>query len=328
MNAQDPVNKYPWLAEPWAFFRRCLELDRLPHAMLLEGPAGCGKMALAQAMIAKLLCKEDQPVACGKCRSCELLVGGAHPELIDITFEINEKTGKLRSEIVIAQIRRTIEALQLTNTISSRKVACIHPADAMNKNSANALLKSLEEPAGADTVLVLVSDRPTRLPVTIRSRCQPISVRPPVPRDVREWLVSSSGRGEAEVTAAVEAAGGSPLRAEHFLSSPELEAYSQVRESLATLLGRPAAVTGVAARLAELDETNTWHWLSSNAGEAAKSVMQGRHPAWVPAGVQLNAKTLLQLEKQAGINRQLLATAVRNDLMLQAWLIKWVEQVV
>ena len=319
---------YPWLEERWGFFRRCLEMDRLPHALLVEGPPGCGKMALAGAMTAKLLCNEDQPAACGQCRSCKLLEGGAHPELIDVTYEINEKTGKLRTEIVIEQIRRTIGALQLTNTISARKVARIHPADAMNQNSANALLKSLEEPVGADTVLILVTSRPARLPVTIRSRCQPVSVRQPGRRALREWLAATSGKSGDEVTAAVQAAGGSPLRAAEFLSSPELDAYSKVRESLAKLLARPGGVTGVASQLEKLDAASTWLWLSSCAGEAASGVMQGKLPEWLPADAQLDAKTLLQLQQQADMNRQLLATTVREDLKLQAWLITWIGQVV
>jgi DNA polymerase-3 subunit delta' len=322
-----PHDLYPWLEEPWSFFGRCLDMDRLPHALLVEGPPGCGKMALAVAMTAKLLCSADQPVACGQCRSCELLEGGAHPELIDITFELND-SGKLKKMIGVDQVRRAIESLQLTNTISTRKVARFHPADAMTENAANALLKSLEEPVGAATVLMLVTSRPARLPVTIRSRCQPISVRQPGRRALREWLGSTSDKSEHEITAAIEAAGGSPLRAAEFLDSPELDAYAKVRERLAKLLARPGAVTGVAVELEKLDAANTWYWLSSCAGEAARVVMQGELPGWLPAGVQLDAKTLLQLQQQADMNRQLLATTVREDLKLQAWLITWVGQVI
>jgi DNA polymerase-3 subunit delta' len=319
--------RYPWLEEPWSFFSRCLEMDRLPHALLVEGPPGCGKMALAAAMTARLLCLEDQPVACGQCRSCKLLAGGAHPEYIEVTFELNE-SGNMSSVLTVGQVRATIEALYLTRTISRRKVAYIHPADAMNRNAANALLKTLEEPAGTDTVIILVTDRPGSLPATIRSRCQPVSVRQPGRKAVREWLSSASDKSDREVTAAIEAASGSPLRAAEFLDSPELDTYSKVREGLATLLSRPGAVTEVASRMEKLDPVNTWYWLSSCAGETARAVMQGKLPEWLPAGIQLDAKTLLQLQQQADNNRQLLATTVREDLKLQAWLITWIGQVV
>ncbi len=319
---------YPWLDGQWSFFERCLEMDRLAHAQIIEGPSGCGKMQLARAMAAKLLCRADERFACGECRSCKLLEGGAHPEFSDITFEINPNNGNLRTEIVVEQIRNLIGKLQLTNSISARKVACIHPADALNRSAANALLKSLEEPAGHDTVLILVTDSPDRLPVTIRSRCQLISVNQPDRAQAGRWLAEATGNQEAKINAAIDAAGGSPLRAAAFLASPELDAYQQVRECLSGLLLRPGSVSVAAAQLAGLDEANIWRWLSALSGDAAKAVMKGAPPDWIPANIQLDGKSLLQLQQQADINRRFASTAVRSDLSLQTWLIRWVEQVI
>jgi DNA polymerase-3 subunit delta' len=319
---------YPWLAGQWAFFERCLAMDRLAHAHIVEGPSGCGKTALARAMVAKLLCRADQSYACGECRSCQLLAGGAHPELIDLTFEVDPKNDRLRTVITVDQVRRMIEHLQLTMTISLRKVTCINPADRMHPAAVNALLKSLEEPAGKDTVLILVTDSPGRLPVTIRSRCQVISVNQPDRAVVSAWLADRTGKSDAEINAAIDAAGGSPLRAAMFLASPELDAYTQVRESLAGLLLRPGSVSVIAAELAKLDEANTWLWLSALTAAAVKAAMRGAAPDWIPANIQLDGKSLLQLQKQADINRQFAVTTVRSDLLLQAWLIRWAEQVI
>jgi len=325
-----PVNAglYPWLDGQWDFFERCLELDRLAHAQIIEGPAGCGKSKLANTMVAKLLCRAEERYACGECRSCKLLEGGAHPELIKVTFETDPKTGRQRSVITVDQIRRMIEQLQLTTSISSRKVTCISPADRMHPSAVNALLKSLEEPAGKDTVLILVTDSPGRLPVTIRSRCQVISVNQPDRTLTAEWLADTTGKEVAEINAAIDAAGGSPIRARTFLESPELDAYQQVRESLANLLLRPGSVSITAAQLAELDVADTWRWLSALSGELAKAVMKGALPDWIPANIQLEGKSLLQLQQQADINRQLSNTTIRGDLSLQTWLIRWVEQVI
>ncbi|MCW8925553.1 MAG: DNA polymerase III subunit delta' [Xanthomonadales bacterium] len=319
---------YPWLDEQWVFFERCLELDRLAHAQIIEGPAGCGKSKLAKAMVAKLLCRAKERYACGACRSCKLLEGGAHPELIDVTFETDPKTGRLRSVITVDQVRRMIEQLQLTTSISSRKVTCISPADRMHSSAVNALLKSLEEPAGEDTVLILVTDSPGRLPITIRSRCQVISVNQPDRAQTAEWLAETTGKEAAEINAAIDAAGGSPLRARTFLVSPELDAYQQVRESLAKLLLRPGSVSIAAAQLAELDVTDAWRWLSALTGDLAKAVMMDALPDWIPANIQLDSKSLLQLQQQADINRQLSNTTVRGDLLLQTWLIHWAELVI
>ena len=312
---------YPWLSGHWSFFMRRLESARLAHALMIEGPSGCGKTALASAMVARLLCREDQPQACGSCRSCKLLAGEAHPDYFDLHPEEDSEV------IKVDQVRSLIAKLDLTTSISMRKVAYIHPADGMNSAAANALLKSLEEPVG-DTVLILVSDNPGGLPATIRSRCQVISVNQPDSQVALDWLKSSSGRPDDEINAALQAAGGSPLRAAHYLSSPELDAYKQVREGLVTLLGRPAAVSMVSHQLNELNPVDLWRWLSMCTGDVIKSMMTGLPLRWLPPGMQLGDKTLLQLQQKADINRRLSATPVRGDLLLQDWLIRWAEQII
>ena len=316
-----PVDNYPWLNRHWSFFSKRLEQDRLAHAVMIEGPAACGKMALADAMVARLLCREDLPQACGLCRSCKLLTGGAHPDYFELQPEEDSEV------IKVDQVRELIGKLDLTTSISERKVAYIHPAECMNASAANALLKSLEEPAG-NTVLILVSDNPGRLPVTIRSRCQTISVAQPDNQLVQEWLEKTTGKSKDETVAALQAAGGSPLRAAYYLDSPELDAYAQVREGLATLLGRPGSVSLVSSQLDVLNPADLWRWLSMCTGDVIKSIMAGLPLNWLPANVKLHDKALLQLQRQADINRQLSATSVRGDLLLQDWLIRWAEQIV
>jgi DNA polymerase-3 subunit delta' len=197
----------------------------------------------------------------------------------------------------------------------------------MNAAAANALLKSLEEPAG-NTVLILVSNNPGRLPVTIRSRCQTISVTQPDNQLVQEWLENTTGKDRDEISAALQAAGGSPLRAAYYLDSPELDAYEQVRQGLATLLGRPGSVSLVSSQLNALNSADLWRWLSMCTGDVIKSIMAELPLNWLPANVKLHDKVLLQLQRQADINRQLSTTSVRGDLLLQDWLIRWVEQIV
>jgi len=316
-----PSGLYPWLNGHWSFFMQRLETDRLAHALMIEGPAGCGKMALANLMVVRLLCREDQPQVCGQCRSCQLLTGGAHPDYFEIQPEEDSEV------IKVDQVRGLIARLDLTTSISARKVAYIHPAESMNGSAANALLKSLEEPAG-NTVLILVSNNPARLPATIRSRCQSISVTQPDSQLLLDWLENSSGKPKDAVYAALQAAGGNPLRAVRYLESPGLDRYGQVREGLVTLLGRPASVSLVRSQLNELDPIDLWRWLSMCTGEIIKSLMADLPLNWLPANTILNNKTLLQLQRQADINRQLSATPVRGDLLLQDWLIRWAEQLV
>ena len=318
---QDNLDTYPWLSGHWSFFIQRLESDKLAHALMLEGPQGVGKTTLASAMVAKLLCREDLPRACGKCRSCNLLAGAAHPDY----FELQPEEG---SEVIkVDQVRAMIAKLDLTTSISERKVAYIHPAECMNAAAANALLKSLEEPAG-DTVLILVSNNPGRLPITIRSRCQAISVKQPATGDVLGWLEQNSGQTSTQVEAALLAAGGSPLRALQYLESPDLDAYKSVRSALATLLERPGSVSMVNSQLIELEPTDLWRWLSICTGEVIKSSMAGQASSWLPANVKLADKPLFELQRKADISRQLAATPIRGDLLLQDWLIRWAEQVI
>ncbi|MGB5487752.1 MAG: DNA polymerase III subunit delta' [Lysobacterales bacterium] len=312
---------YPWLSGHWSFFMQRLNSDKLAHALLIEGPAGIGKTVLARAMVARLLCREDQPRACGDCRSCNLLAGLAHPDYFDVQPEEDSEV------IKVDQVRALIGKLDLTTSISERKVAYIHPAESMNGSAANALLKSLEEPAG-NTVLILVSDNPGRLPVTIRSRCQAISINQPDTRLVLEWLEQSTGKVQEQLGYALQAAGGSPLRALQYLESPGLDAYAQVRAGLARLLDRPGSVSRLSGELNDLNPVDLWRWLSICTGEVIKSIMTGESLNWLPANRNLRDKALLELQRQADINRQLAVTQVRGDLLLQVWLIRWAEQVV
>jgi len=310
---------YPWLEVHWSFFLQRLQQDRLAHALMIEGPAGIGKNALASAMVAKLLCSGDEPRACGQCRSCKLLEGGAHPDRFEIYPEEDSKM------IKVDQVRRLISSLDLTTSISERKLAYIHPADSMNKNAANALLKSLEEPVG-NAVLILVSSDPASLPVTIRSRCQSIVINQPDSKQASGWLQETTGKPAADVNAALQAAGGSPLRAASYLESSELDAFAKVTAGLVTLLSRPGAVSMVSSTLADIDPDDLWRWLSICAGEAAKSMMTGIASSYLPAEADLPLKPLLSLQKQADVNRRLSATPLRGDLLLQDWLIRWAEQ--
>jgi DNA polymerase-3 subunit delta' len=311
--------KLPWLDDHWAFFMQRLSADRLAHALMIEGPAGSGKMALGRAMVARLLCSGDEARACGNCRSCQLLAGGAHPDYFNLQPEEDSKV------IKVDQVRGLIAKLNLTTSVSMRKVAFIHPAECMHRSAANALLKSLEEPAG-DSVLILVSDQPGRLPATIRSRCQSIVINQPDSQLVQSWLVNMSGKPQAEVAAALQAAGGSPLRAAQYLDSPELDAFNRVREGLALLLNRPGSVSMVSNKLDDLNPADLWRWVSMCTGDVIRSTMTGLPLNWLPEKLNLRDKTLLQLQQQADINRQLSATPVRGDLLLQSWLIRWAEQ--
>ncbi len=303
---------YPWLLAVENEFADRLSGGRLAHALLLAGPAGTGKADLAGRFQAGALCLEGGYPPCGTCRSCKLLKSGAHPDGHLLTFEQHPKKDELRTELVIAQIRHLTGALQLTSTISRRKAAVIHPAEAMTRAAANALLKTLEEPPG-DAVLILVSHQPSRLPATIRSRCQALDVRLPSRDEARDWLTSEAGVAPGEADLAVEAAAGSPLTAARMLEQGRSAAYRTVSTALDDLRAGRRAPAGALADMADTDPEVLWTWLSlRSAAETRRCLAEPRL-----------ARAYARLQMEADRNRNLLPTSVRKNLLLQDWLIQW-----
>lgn len=202
--ARFPPEVYPWHAPLWSALTA--DLARLPHALLLQGPAGVGKHDFALRLAAALLCAQPnaETAACGQCHSCRLLAAGTHPDLTQVVPEED------RRGIVIDQIRGLGAYLALRPHTAARKVAILSPADSMNLNAANSLLKILEEPP-LGSVLLLVASQPARLPATIRSRCQRLTFPVPGRALALDWL---KGREGGEVAAQlVDEAGGAPLQA-------------------------------------------------------------------------------------------------------------------
>lgn len=183
-----------------------------PPALLLHGPRGIGKHALALNFAQALVCEAPGPdgLACGACPGCRYAIAGQHPDLLRLELAtIDEESGELTAAdtIAIDRVRALIDFVQLTSHRQRAKVAVIAPAERMNAAAANALLKTLEEPP-AGTFLILVSDQPSRLPVTIVSRCRRLAAPLPSADDARAWL---EGQGVAEPGLVLAEAAGAPL---------------------------------------------------------------------------------------------------------------------
>jgi DNA polymerase-3 subunit delta' len=230
-----------------------------------------------------------------------------------------------KKQIVIDQVRSTISALTLTSSFSPYKLALICPAEAMNTNAANALLKSLEEPPG-DTLLILVSHDPSRLPVTIRSRCQSITVAIPEQDVAVQWLEQSQGIDGDTARQALVAGTGSPLWAAEIVSTGQLESHQRLQQQLSALLGRPGMVSRVASEISDIEDRTLWAWLSHSSADLLKAVLSGIVPTWMEKQLSvIDCRELAILQTKADKNRFLSDTPVRQDLLLQDWLIKWAK---
>ena len=171
----------PWLAPARAQIAAALASGRLPHALLLHGQAGLGKAALASFIARLVLCDRPGASACGQCASCRLFDAGSHPDLRRVGLVENKK------QIAVDDVRELIGALVLRSFRGGRKVAIIDPADALNTNGANALLKTLEEPSEG-ALLILTVARLERLPATVASRCHRLVVQRPETEQALAWL--------------------------------------------------------------------------------------------------------------------------------------------
>ncbi|EUJ10412.1 DNA polymerase III, delta prime subunit [Methylophilaceae bacterium 11] len=205
---------YPWQQPIWQRIHQ--QKDRLSHALLLHGRAGVGKLDFAQHLSQSLLCAMPKNgEACDVCPQCTWFKEGAHPDFKYITPEDidaaedapKKKTGK-KTQISVDQIRQLIQMLSLTNHgVSSLRVVLIHPAEALNTASANALLKVLEEPPN-NTIFILVTHQIHRLLPTILSRCQSIAMPIPERNVAIEWL---AGQKVANAADLLDYHGGAPL---------------------------------------------------------------------------------------------------------------------
>ncbi|WP_277604767.1 DNA polymerase III subunit delta' [Pelomonas sp. CA6] len=226
----------PWLAQPLA---QALSQGR-SHALLLQGPAGVGQLELALQLARAWLCEAPRPQAatqpepaCGHCPSCHLLDAGSHPDFMLLVpdalreqlglegegdGEAEPKGGKASKakpsrEIKVEAVRQMLAFAQTSAARGRAKVVVIHPAEALNTVAANALLKTLEEPAGL-LRFALSCSAPEQLLPTIRSRCQPIALHLP-PRELAlQWLHQQGVGADADEAAVLlDATGGRPQEA-------------------------------------------------------------------------------------------------------------------
>ncbi len=229
---------------------------KLPHALLLSGIRGLGKGELAREFAASLLCESTHSDgrACGACSACNWLGQGNHPDFRLLQpgalaesepgdeGEAKDAPKKASQQITIDQVRALDEFLHVGTHRHGLRIIIVRPAEAMNRSTANALLKTLEEPAPG-TLFLLVSDEPERLLPTIRSRCQRVSVPLPSDENARRWL---SGAGVREAERWLGLAGGAPILAAELAASGE----RQLIEALIQQLARGGGIDPLAAAAA------------------------------------------------------------------------------
>ena len=253
---------FPWHSAQWSLVRKQFANDRRPHAMLLTGPADLGKREFATKLAAFLLCSQpSEHEQCYNCAQCHLLQAGTHP---DYRY-VEPEDSKL---IKIEQIRELNGWLVQTSQQGGEKIAVIYPAEKMNNQSANALLKSLEEPT-PNTLFILVSDQPSRLLPTIRSRCQSFPFTPPDVASALTWL-EQNAEIRLDLRQALSLAGGSPLKVKRDIDDDFLSRRNEVVSMLDSLVAHNIPALAAAAGLQKQDPREVIQILLSLINDATK----------------------------------------------------------
>jgi DNA polymerase-3 subunit delta' len=248
--------------------------ERMPHAILLHGPAGIGKSQFAERFAQAVLCQTPLAAGhpCGQCESCGWFSQGNHPDYRRVRPEIFDeeageedaegegrkagKTSKAPSkEIKIDQIRALADFMNISTHRQGLRVVTLYPAEALNTAAANALLKTLEEPP-ADTLFLLVSNSLDRLLPTILSRCRKFAMAMPPPAQALAWLKE---QGVPDADAWLAEQGGAPLAA-HGLAQGENREFI---DDFLRQLARPSADAALkgAERLQKVPVPELVAWL-------------------------------------------------------------------
>ena len=294
---------------PWQshILERALALknqQHLPHAVMIDTPSEQDISGFVRYLSMLLLCDQpDNLSICGVCETCRMMQAGTYADFSLVSLEQDEKTKKLSKNIKIEQIRKLIHELSLTHQYNRLKIAAIYPAESMNKASANALLKTLEEPA-SQVLLMLVTHNRGRIPITLRSRCQSWTINQPSRPQALSWM---HDQGVDEVTAEnyLEYAGADPVLALHLMQHDYASLVEQFKSRFARFLR------------SELSVTNLCHELLSSESAIIRRLINMTLNAYCyqTSGVDANARPKPGADRSSA--RQLLDLRLRAQNLLR-----------
>ena len=256
----------PWQHDVWHELLQRHQHSGLPHALMLTGIAGIGKHTLSLNLAHWLLCQrpvaEKPDGACGHCHSCELWQAGSHPDFMLCQPEESSR------QIRIDSIRKVNDFLAQTPQISHCQVVVIRPVEVMNTNAANALLKTLEEPAG-ESFLLLEAERFGSVLPTIRSRCQRIQLQAPSPAAAVDWLMEQ-GVASDQANQALRYNPQAPLMAKHWIEHELGQQQQQWQQAFQQWTTGQASLEATMSGINKMELGAVIGWFSTALADALK----------------------------------------------------------
>lgn len=314
---------YPWLTDAWQRWQQQLQQSRFAAATLISAPSGLGSFRLAEQFARALMCQTHSSEPCGFCHGCDLMQSGSHP---DYHIVRPEKEGRT---ISVDQIRQCNRLAQESSQLSGYRLIVIEPADAMNESAANALLKTLEEPA-QKCVFILLTSRISQLLPTIVSRCQQITLAAPSAATVADWL---AGELHQDVPAfASHIHGNAPLLTRDFIASGAMRDYQQLEATFVRAIQGDIASQFECAKLAASDPQSRLNWLWYLLTDAQKvqfGITQHDYTPGCQAVAQARSYALVQQQTEAlvKLSHQLrLFSGLNSELLITDWLLKFNEE--
>lgn len=303
--------------------------NRLPHALLFVGACDAEKKYFADIFSAAMLCEKPSQLGkpCEQCHACHLVRAKSHPDFISVTPE----QGQI---IKIDQIRAVIQFVNETAMKGGYRIILIHPAHAMNLSSANALLKTLEEPT-PNTLFILLSDQSLRLSATITSRCQKIIFNKPSASIALSWL-KQKNTDNSELELLLALAEGAPFKALQLIEQNFLLLRKEFYQGLLLLSQKKADPLQLAQQWQEHDILLMLklllNWLRDLmrvmlASEQVELMNQDYRKVFSDVAAMLSLTTMLSY---LDLTQQRYAKVVNlqnfnKQLLLEELLIRWTE---
>ena len=269
------AQEFPWHNSTWQQFIKAKAKNQLPHAILLSGEEGIGRFSLAKRMAKSLMCINSSATAedaCNQCISCKTFNSEANPDYTQITL-LEDK-----QQIGVDQIRAVSEFLNYSRSYNTNRVVVLYPAERMNINAANSLLKSLEEPS-AHTVIILVTAKLNQLLPTIKSRCQLFTVTSPNKVETIQWLSKYQSKElehdqskQISPELLFEITGNKPLNAIK-LGQEQIDNRNQFFSDLSEAIKHKITITEMAKKWDKYDLEILLNWQITHIQDTIKSAV-------------------------------------------------------
>ncbi len=290
----------PWQNSDWQ--QLTSNRDRLHHGILVNARPGTGMREFAFALAQFFICEspdQSNRSACQVCQNCRLFIAGSHPDFHAVTSEFEtvhgrialltaysdryqdakerEKKSRPSRVISVDQVRKLISRFSTHTHIASTRVALIMPADRLNTNAANALLKLLEEPPD-QSILILATSETVRLPKTILSRCVLFSLAAPNRQQSLHWLEDFIP-DEFRITA-LDLSNNEPLNARAMYEAGQLEDRQSYLKGLISTLENKIYPLDLAQKVAKMEFDNVLLWFAQFVIELVVWKAAGQRPSW------------------------------------------------